>query len=141
MNSTIGFSPAKAAPTPTPAKPYSVIGRVDHAHRPELVEQALGHFIGALILADLLAHHEHRRVGPHLLGHGVAQRLAHGELDHLRAGRDFGFAPRLLGRVLRAGRRLLDIGQALAELARGSTLRDSSPLGRGSACCGAARSP
>ena len=26
MNSTIGFSPAKAAPTPSPAKPYSVIG-------------------------------------------------------------------------------------------------------------------
>ena len=26
MNSTIGFSPAKAAPTPSPAKPISVIG-------------------------------------------------------------------------------------------------------------------
>ena len=26
MNSTIGFSPANAAPTPRPAKPYSVIG-------------------------------------------------------------------------------------------------------------------
>ena len=26
MNSTIGFRPAIAAPTPRPAKPYSVIG-------------------------------------------------------------------------------------------------------------------
>ena len=52
--------------------------RVDHAGRAELVEQALGHFVGALIFADLLAHDEHRRIAAHLFRHGVAQRLAHG---------------------------------------------------------------
>ena len=60
MNSTIGLSPAKAAPTPTPAKPYSVIGVSTTRRSAELIEQALGDFVGALILADLLAHEEHR---------------------------------------------------------------------------------
>ena len=102
--------------------------RIDHAGRAELIEQALGDLVGALILADLLAHDEHRRIAAHLLGHGVAQRLAHGHADHLGAGRDLGLGPRLRRRDLRARRRLLDIGQALAEIAAvapsGLTLRD-----------------
>ena len=65
-------------------------GRVDHAARAELVEQALRDLIRALIFRDLLAHDEHGIVAPHLLGHRVAQRLAHGDLHHLRALGDFG---------------------------------------------------
>ena len=102
-------------------------GRVDHARRSELIEQALGDFIGALILADLLAHDEHRRIAAHLFGHGVAQRLAHGHAHHFGAGRDLGVGPRLGRRDLRTRRRLLDIGQALAEFAG----RSLSPLRRG----------
>ncbi len=101
--------------------------RIDHARRAELIEQALGHFVGALILADLLAHDEHRRIAAHLLGHGVAQRLAHGHAHHLGAGRDLGFRPRLRRRDLRTRRRLLDVGQALAEFAG----RSLSPCGEG----------
>ena len=59
--------------------------RVDHALGAELVEQALGDLVGALIFGDLLAHHEDPVVGAHLLGHRVAQRLADGGLDHLGA--------------------------------------------------------
>ena len=69
--------------------------RVDHAGRAELVEQALGHFVGALIFADLLAHDEHRRIAAHLFRHGVAQRLAHGHADHLGTRRDLGLGARL----------------------------------------------
>jgi hypothetical protein len=58
--------------------------RVDHALRPELLQQALGDLVGALILADLLAHEEHVAVAAHFLGHGVAQRLAHRHGHHLR---------------------------------------------------------
>jgi hypothetical protein len=43
---------------------------------PELVEQALRHLVGALILRDFLAHHEHALVAAHLLRHRVAQRFA-----------------------------------------------------------------
>ncbi len=66
--------------------------RVDHALRAEFVEQALGHLVGALIFGDFLAHHEHPVVGAHLLGHGVAKRLAHGLADGLGA---FGHLGRL----------------------------------------------
>ena len=90
--------------------------RVDHAPFAELIEQALGHFVRALILADLLAHEEDAVVGAHLLGHGVAQRLAHGRGDHLRAWRDLGLGAGLGGRFLRSSRRLLDLGQPLADI-------------------------
>ena len=78
MNSTIGFRPAMAAPTPMPAKPCSVIGVSITRLGAELVEQALADLVGALVLRHLLAHQEHVRVAAHLLGHGVAQGLAHG---------------------------------------------------------------
>ena len=63
--------------------------RIDHALRTELLQQALRDLVGALILGDLLAHHEDVLVAAHLLGHGVAQRFAHGDGDHLGAFRDF----------------------------------------------------
>ena len=69
--------------------------RVDHPLGAELLEQALADLVGALVLGDLLAHQEHVGVAAHLLGHGVAQRLAHGLADHLGAGRDLGLARRL----------------------------------------------
>src|SRR3546814_5864082 len=57
-----------------------------------------------------LAHEEHALVAPHLLGHGIAQRLAHGLL-HRRAG-----PLRLgLGRGL-LGRRRRGPGSGLAAL-------------------------
>ena len=58
MNSTIGFRPAKAAPTPTPAKPCSVIGVSMTRRAPNSCKQALRHLVGALVFGDLLAHDE-----------------------------------------------------------------------------------
>ena len=52
-------------------------GGVDHPLGAEFVQQSLADLIGALILGHFLAQQEHGRVDPHLLGHGVAQRLAH----------------------------------------------------------------
>ena len=51
--------------------------RIDHPLWPEFRQQPLGDLVGALVLGDLFAHHEHGRVAAHLLGHGIAQRLAH----------------------------------------------------------------
>jgi hypothetical protein len=59
--------------------------RVDDAVRAELLQQALRDLVGALIFGDLLAHHEHIAVAPHLLRHGVAQGFAHRHGDHLGA--------------------------------------------------------
>ena len=99
MNSTIGLSPASAAPMPTPAKPCSVIGVSITRARAEFLQQALGDLVGALIFGDLLAHDEDVGVAAHFLGHGVAQRLAHGHGDHFGAGSKF-----RLGHFVRAGR-------------------------------------
>ena len=74
--------------------------RVDHALRAEFLQQPLRDLVGALIFGDLLAHHEHVVVAAHLLGHGVAQRFAHGLRHHLGAFRHVG-----LGLVLRLRRR------------------------------------
>ena len=52
--------------------------RVDDALRAEFLQQSLGDLVGALIFGDFLAHHEDVGVAAHLLGHGVAQRFAHG---------------------------------------------------------------
>ncbi len=95
MNSTIGFRPAMAAPTPTPAKPCSVIGVSMTRLRTELLQQALGDLVGALVLGDFLAHDEHVAVAAHFLGHGVAQRLAHRCRHHFGAGRNVGIGLRL----------------------------------------------
>ena len=78
MNSTIGFSPAKRRADADAGETVLGDRRVDDALGAELLQQALRDLVGALILGDLLAHHEHAVVGAHLLGHGVAQRLAHG---------------------------------------------------------------
>ena len=91
MNSTMGFSPPKAAPTARPVKPCSVIGGVDDTLGAELVEQALGDLVGALVFADLLAHQKDVVVTAHFLGHGVAQRVAHGLLPHFGAFGPVGF--------------------------------------------------
>ena len=63
---------------PSPAKPCSVIGVSMTRRGAEFLQQALADLVGALVFGDLLAHQEHVGVAPHLLGHRVAQRLAHG---------------------------------------------------------------
>ena len=67
-----------AAPDADAGKALLGDGRVDHALVAELLEQALADLVGALVLRHLLAHQEHVLVAAHLLGHGIAQRLAHG---------------------------------------------------------------
>ena len=73
-----GLEPRKGRADADAGKAMLGDWRVDHAPLAELVEQALADLVGALILADFLAHEEDAVVGAHLLGHGVAQRLAHG---------------------------------------------------------------
>ena len=90
MNSTMGFRPSKAAPTPRPAKPCSVMGVSITRLSPNSSQQALADLVGALIFGDFLAHQEHQLVAAHFLGHGVAQRFAHGDGDHLGAFGQFG---------------------------------------------------
>ena len=50
---------------------------INDASRAELLQQVLRDLVGALVLGDLLAHHEHALVGAHLFRHRVAQRLSH----------------------------------------------------------------
>jgi hypothetical protein len=73
--SAIGRKPTKAAPTAIPAM-------ASHAPLAELLEQPLGHLVGALVGPDLLAEQEHRRVAAHLLAQRLVERLAHGEHGH-----------------------------------------------------------
>jgi hypothetical protein len=55
-------------------------GRVDDARRAELLEQALGDLVGALVLSNLLANHKDVGVARHLLEHrGTAVASARGE--------------------------------------------------------------
>ncbi len=78
--------------------------RIDHAAIAEFLQQALADLVGALIFRDLLAHEEDVGIAPHLFGHGVAQRIADGLLDHLGAFRDVRIG---LGHRLRRGWRFL----------------------------------
>ena len=57
--------------------------RIDHALGAEFLQQPLRDLVGALIFRDLLAHDEDIGIAPHLLGHGIAQRLADGHCHHL----------------------------------------------------------
>mmetsp|Transcript_15429 Transcript_15429/g.60299 ORF Transcript_15429/g.60299 Transcript_15429/m.60299 type:complete len:315 (+) Transcript_15429:104-1048(+) len=52
-------------------------GRVDDALDAKLLQQALGHLVGALVLGHLLAHDEHLLVLAHLLRNCAVQSLAH----------------------------------------------------------------
>ena len=61
--------------------------RVDDAPIAELLKQAAADFIGALILGDFFAHQKYRRIAPHLLRHGVAQRVAHSDFFQRRSCR------------------------------------------------------
>ena len=85
-----GAQPRECRANAEPREAHLGDGRVDHAARPELVEQPLGNLVRALVFRDLLAHDEHGIVAAHFLRHGIAKRLAHGGLHHLRTGRDFG---------------------------------------------------
>jgi hypothetical protein len=78
MNSTMGFRPAKGRADAEAGEAVLGDRRVDDAAVAELLQQALADLVGALVLADFLAHQEDLVVAAHLLGHGVAQRFAHG---------------------------------------------------------------
>ncbi len=71
---------------------------VDHPLVAELLHQVAAHLVGALVLGDLLAHQEDVRIAPHLLGHGVAQRVAHGDAHQLGACGDLRVGLRRRGR-------------------------------------------
>ncbi len=91
------FQPGKRGADAEAGKAVLGDRRVDDALGAELLQQPLRDLVGALIFGDLLAHHEHVLVAPHLLGHGVAQGFAHGHGHHFGAGGnvgvggDFGF--------------------------------------------------
>ncbi len=59
--------------------------RVHDALVAELVEQALGHLVGAVVLGDLLAHEEDVRVPLHLLAERLVEGLAVGHHGHQRS--------------------------------------------------------
>ena len=94
MNSTIGFKPGERGADAETGKAVLGDRRIDDAPRAEFLQQALRHLVGALIFGDFLADHEYVGVAAHLLGHGVAQRLAHGHGDHLGAFRHLGLGQR-----------------------------------------------
>ena len=77
----IGRSPTIAAPTPTPAKPSSVIGVFD-AHLAELLEQPLRDLVRAVVHADLFPHQEDAVVVVQLLAKRLVQGVAVGEDRH-----------------------------------------------------------
>ena len=74
--SITGRRPTIAAPTPTPVKPDSQIGVSMTRLLAEVLEQPLGHLVGAVVEPDLLAHEEDARVALHLLAQGLVQRFA-----------------------------------------------------------------
>ncbi len=82
--------------------------RIDDTVGAEFLEQTLTDLVGALILRDLLAHQEDVAVAAHLLGHGVAQGLAHGHGDEFGALGHFGIGER--GGLRRRGRRMGGLG-------------------------------
>ena len=78
-----GRRPTIAAPTPDAGEAELGDRRVHHAHRPELVEQAAAHLVGALIDADFLAHEEDVGVALHLLAEGLVEGVAVGDDGHV----------------------------------------------------------
>ena len=77
-----GRSPTIAAPTPTPAKPSSVIGVSTTRIGPNSSSRPRRHLVGALIHADFLAHEEDAVVALHLLAERLVQGVAVGEGGH-----------------------------------------------------------
>ena len=75
MNSITGRRPAIAAPTPTAAKPSSVIG-VSTTRVAELLPEPTRHLIGAVVLGDLFAHDEDVLVSDYFLAERLIQRVA-----------------------------------------------------------------
>ena len=71
---------------PRPQTGKAIFGdrRIDDALRSELVEQALRHLIGALVLRDFLAHDKDAVVFAHFLGHGIAEGFADGDAGQRR---------------------------------------------------------
>ena len=89
--------------------------RIQHALCAKFLQQALRHLIGALIFADLFAHHEDAGVATHLLRHRVAQGFTHGHRDHCHIGRNLGRARRRRSSLFRRWR--CDAGGRLRRVA------------------------
>jgi len=62
MNSIIGRNPTIAAPTPRPVNPFSLIGVSIIRLGPKALEQALTHFVRAVVFGDLFPHEENVRI-------------------------------------------------------------------------------
>ena len=62
--------------------------RVDDALGTELVQQATGDLVGALVFGDFFTHHEDGVIAAHLLGHRIAQGVADRGGDHAGTGRN-----------------------------------------------------
>jgi hypothetical protein len=56
--------------------------RIDDAHLAEILEQAPGHLVGALVNADFLAHEEDTVIAVHLFTQRLIQRVAVGDYRH-----------------------------------------------------------
>ena len=139
--STTGRRPAAAAPTPAPTKPASEIGvsrtRFGAEQREEALRGAERAAHRVLLLAaapgtadDVLAHHDHRRVGLHRLPHRLADRVDHRQRALGRDGHQRGLRPcELLGiDVARRARRDPGTGS------RGRTRRPAATAASISAC-------
>src|SRR5213078_2991729 len=75
---------------PDPGEPHLGDWRVDHAALAEPLEQALGHLVRAVVVADLLAHDEHVGIALHLLAHRLVERLAVADDRHVHSLTTYG---------------------------------------------------
>ncbi len=82
MNSTMGRRPDHRGADADAGEARFGDGRVDDPLVAELVEQALGHLVGALVVADLLAHDEDALVARHLFLDRLADGVAVTDLAH-----------------------------------------------------------
>ena len=111
-----GSEAGEGGADPEPGETVFGDRRVDDPFVAEFLEQPLADLVGALVLGHLLADEEDALVAPHLLGHGVTERLAHRE----RHGRTTGHGrdPVAGGRVAlgrrRAVRHPIQVGGILA---------------------------
>ena len=84
MISAIGRKPIMAAPIAVPTIACSEIGRVPHPLPPETLKEANGGLEYASGGTDVLSEEDHVRVGLKLVGDGLGDRLAAGELGSHR---------------------------------------------------------
>ena len=82
MNSMIGTEPDHRRADADAGEPELGDRRVDDAPLAELLEQALGDLVGALVDADFLAHEEDAVVPLHLFAQRLVERVSVGDDRH-----------------------------------------------------------